>query len=650
MRLVRISLLTLAVAVLAVGNVWAEDAGPTYPDAFDHFGSGGEFAGAERSGMPNPLVVTTGDAAYSGSGSATIRFNTTQRGDAVVVIYRTDSNETGARGPNGAWLRLQPQSLYVNHISKAVEAGNNSVTWDGKDFEGNAAGSGSFEFDVFVMNTKDAATLVGPGARGAAPWNEINIDIKQDPPEVWAPGNADGVGNSAGGDNYRGTIGTDYISNPSAELWNATYFNFEGATSFSGIRPDDQDKDVYWNLQWVGDLGGIYKSKINRASKSWELDESFGDGGFMKNIHDRACGMWPEGDFIIKGHWSVIDNPATSVEYHDKTSGEIVKATPMNDFFGIESTDDDGNVTLSGQGPGKVHANSHGVVTNSWRINVPTVMLDPNGDPLWAHYGGDGMGMAISNEVAAETGLPAYKGNPIHEKVLAGGRGVLMTEVHSTTGSMFVLLGRDGTGIKHFYGGPKLPFAQLWSNRTIPAWELMIVDEDTPGHAATGGKYDGIYYGSHIGLEDGLYENTAAAGEDSPAGACCGEGKGPGTLWHIGFDHATGRMGAGVTAVEEVAAAGIPSSYSLSDAYPNPFNPETTIEFNVPVDDYVKIDVFNTAGQLVASMVDDDLSAGSYKATWDATDKAGSQVSSGVYFYRMQAGDFTDTRSMTLLK
>jgi len=49
-------------------------------------------------------------------------------------------------------------------------------------------------------------------------------------------------------------------------------------------------------------------------------------------------------------------------------------------------------------------------------------------------------------------------------------------------------------------------------------------------------------------------------------------------------------------------------------------------------------------------MVDDDLSAGSYKATWDATDKAGSQVSSGVYFYRMQAGDFTDTRSMTLLK
>ena len=370
----------------------------------------------------------------------------------------------------------------------------------------------------------------------------------------------------------------------------------------------------------------------------------------MKNIHDRACGMWPEGDFIIKGHWSVIDNPATSVEYHDKTSGEIVKATPMNDFFGIESTDDDGNVTLSGQGPGKVHANSHGVVTNSWRINVPTVMLDPNGDPLWAHYGGDGMGMAISNEVAAETGLPAYKGNPIHEKVLAGGRGVLMTEVHSTTGSMFVLLGRDGTGIKHFYAGPKLPFAQLWSNRTIPAWELMIVDEDTPGHAATGGKYDGIYYGSHIGLEDGLYENTAAAGEDSPAGACCGEGKGPGTLWHIGFDHATGRMGAGVTAVEEVAAAGIPSSYSLSDAYPNPFNPETTIEFNVPVDDFVKIDVFNTAGQLVASMVDDDLSAGSYKATWDATDKAGSQVSSGVYFYRMQAGDFTDTRSMTLLK
>ena len=98
-----------------------------------------------------------------------------------------------------------------------------------------------------------------------------------------------------------------------------------------------------------------------------------------------------------------------------------------------------------------------------------------------------------------------------------------------------------------------------------------------------------------------------------------------------------------------MGSAGTPDSYTLSDAYPNPLNPETTIEFSVPADGHVKVDVYNTAGQLVSSLVDKNLSAGSYKTTWDAMTQNG-QASSGVYFYRMEAGDFTDTRSMTLLK
>ena len=70
----------------------------------------------------------------------------------------------------------------------------------------------------------------------------------------------------------------------------------------------------------------------------------------------------------------------------------------------------------------------------------------------------------------------------------------------------------------------------------------------------------------------------------------------------------------------------------------------------MPSDGFVKIEVFNTAGQMVMSLVDEELSAGSYRTTWDAVDLSGRQVSSGVYFYRMQAGDFAATHSMTLLK
>ena len=121
-------------------------------------------------------------------------------------------------------------------------------------------------------------------------------------------------------------------------------------------------------------------------------------------------------------------------------------------------------------------------------------------------------------------------------------------------------------------------------------------------------------------------------------------------LFHVPVGSATGRLGSCVTAVEEVASLGTPDSYSLSQAYPNPFNPETTIEFGVPVDGRVKIDLFDAAGQLVKSLVNQDLNAGAYTSTWNGTAEDGQQVASDVYFYRMQAGDFTDTRSMTLLK
>jgi flagellar hook assembly protein FlgD len=119
---------------------------------------------------------------------------------------------------------------------------------------------------------------------------------------------------------------------------------------------------------------------------------------------------------------------------------------------------------------------------------------------------------------------------------------------------------------------------------------------------------------------------------------------------YIPYGVGSGRLGDGATAVQEVQASGLPSSYSLGAAYPNPFNPDTTIEFALPADDFVKIHVFNTAGQFITRLVDESLSAGAYKTTWSGRDELGEPVASGVYFYRMQAGAFTATHSATLLK
>jgi hypothetical protein len=91
--------------------------------------------------------------------------------------------------------------------------------------------------------------------------------------------------------------------------------------------------------------------------------------------------------------------------------------------------------------------------------------------------------------------------------------------------------------------------------------------------------------------------------------------------------------------------APIPTSYTLSDNYPNPFNPGTWIEYSIPERSHVKVEVLNLLGVPVAKLSDSELEAGSYKVRFD-----GSRFSSGVYFYRLQSGKFMQTRKMLLLK
>ncbi|MFH0851946.1 MAG: T9SS type A sorting domain-containing protein, partial [Candidatus Peregrinibacteria bacterium] len=98
-----------------------------------------------------------------------------------------------------------------------------------------------------------------------------------------------------------------------------------------------------------------------------------------------------------------------------------------------------------------------------------------------------------------------------------------------------------------------------------------------------------------------------------------------------------------VSAVEK--GEGPPADYALSQNYPNPFNPVTSIRFAVPRSGRVLLTVYDVLGQEQATLVDDELSAGAYTVSWDA-----SRVASGVYFCRMRAGDFVATKRMLLLR
>ncbi len=93
-----------------------------------------------------------------------------------------------------------------------------------------------------------------------------------------------------------------------------------------------------------------------------------------------------------------------------------------------------------------------------------------------------------------------------------------------------------------------------------------------------------------------------------------------------------------------------PSEFLLSQNYPNPFNPTTNFEFSLSLSAHVKIDIFNIVGQKVRTLVDEEMKPGVYVADWDGKDENGKSVSSGIYFYRMEAGEFSDMKKMVLVK
>ncbi len=89
----------------------------------------------------------------------------------------------------------------------------------------------------------------------------------------------------------------------------------------------------------------------------------------------------------------------------------------------------------------------------------------------------------------------------------------------------------------------------------------------------------------------------------------------------------------------------IPESFSLAQNYPNPFNPTTNINFSIPKSSFVTLKVYDMLGKEVASLVDENLYPGSYSFDFNATN-----LTSGIYFYKLTTQDFTDIKKMTLLK
>lgn len=105
-----------------------------------------------------------------------------------------------------------------------------------------------------------------------------------------------------------------------------------------------------------------------------------------------------------------------------------------------------------------------------------------------------------------------------------------------------------------------------------------------------------------------------------------------------------------ISSVDELAAGDVPADFELLQNYPNPFNPATTIEYHIPQTAQVQLAIFDAMGKRVRNLVEAQQQPGRHRIAWDARNEAGAPVASGVYFYRMRAGEFVDQKKMILLQ
>lgn len=137
------------------------------------------------------------------------------------------------------------------------------------------------------------------------------------------------------------------------------------------------------------------------------------------------------------------------------------------------------------------------------------------------------------------------------------------------------------------------------------------------------------------------YRTNGSLGQSTPPGV----GEDPNGILYAGFWKGFA-LSAWAVGVEEET----PAVSSLSQNYPNPFNPKTLIRYSLSTESSVVIEIFNIKGERVRVLLDGPRPAGPHAVVWNGLNDSGDRLASGIYFYRLRAGSFTDIKKMVMIK
>jgi len=553
-----------------------------------------DFGGSE---LTIPVQVT--------GSTAGIVFCVYTRGEAA--------NIPNIRNGNIGWHQVSKVDtcLYYSTM-KNVSTGANTIKWDGKDQDGGKVPAGDYTYYMWAFDNQ--GTKIPMCRFLFTGWafdyrTEIQSVDEQGLPlsnPIWYE------------EDLRWKIGNDPEDSVLTESSTVKLATGWGSAGDAKLQPDNFSYFYIGVLNAESKVGSLQKLKWVPGGEC-EIQTDWGEDGYAE-MFGKAGGGTPgvatDGTYLFSGDENHVSSTEPDSDFYIYDyDGAMVKEIDLTSWWSepaslaLGAQMNGGPTNFSARG-GYVFLNCH---CSCWVQAVDPVSYLDSEDMedffVWTNGNGDYVLDHNFEDTAALAWVcNDYNVGPYKYSVQADANLFVAVNGYDAGAVTFGLCGPDGTGIGYF----------AFAGETA-GWKKgeMFVDDDTP--------FDGMY------LDD---EQTGGTHYDyHPEIKVNG-------IFFLGHDSITGLITSGV-GVEDDA----PAAFSVAQNAPNPFNPTTTISFNLVDAGNVSIEVYNVAGQKVDTIVDGFMDAGSHSIVWDA-----SAFSAGVYFYTVKSGGHSKTMKMTLLK
>ena len=504
---------------------------------------------------------------------------------------------------------------YVNnvdtcvYISSMIEygIGDNTISWDGKNADGIAVTEGEYCYYLFGYDNSSGKTPAMD--HSFYPYCNTYIEeIGEDGLPLAKPIYMQSTGTYQA----KWQIGND----PSdSTLIDGTTVVLPESWKFRAISGvlDPTDHSYYYLYHYNSDTASqaVFRYQWVPGGES-VLDQTWGDTGrVFFSIPDPyasgGSGVLCDRSYLYASAGSDIFKKTGVVTFYAiSLDGELIKEFDMSDWW-VDFDDFDAGAQANGipqnhnERNGRIFLGSHGHCLKSC-VDPARAMDDEDYFFVWNNGNGDYINDHNFEEDADKPWVCFdFNVGPYPYTIDADDNFFSITPSYDMGAVSFAIMAPDGTGIE---------YAAVAGESAGWKSGCLIVDN--------GSAYDGIYIDDNGDITAARVNKTYFIAQDSFKGIITNQVK---------VDEST------------------PAEFAVNQNSPNPFNPVTTISYTIPEANNVSINIFNVAGQKVDTVVNDFMTAGSHKATWNA-----SEFSAGVYFYTVRAGEFSQTIKMTLVK